>query len=54
MAVTLTGAELLFRTIPGGQGTYDDRVVRVESIVLNDDGWTGLAAVSGAAHPTLE
>jgi hypothetical protein len=29
--------------------TYDDRVVRVESVVLNDDGSTRLASVGSAA-----
>src|SRR5262245_6957035 len=31
----------------GRQGTHDNRLVRVEPVVLNDDGGTGLASVGG-------
>jgi hypothetical protein len=34
----------------GGQGAHDDRVVGVESVVLNDDGWPGFSRIGRAAR----
>ena len=34
----------------GGQGTHDDRIIRVEPIVLDDDRWSRLARIGRATR----